>query len=331
MKKPVYIFSSGSLRKEGNTLAFESSEGKKFIPIKTVSELYIFGECSITKKLLEELSSNEITVHFFNYYGFYIGTFYPRTHYNSGYMILKQAEHYLDAEKRLKLAKKFVEGSIHNMIKVLSYYLNRGYEVKSELEILSEYETKSQEAKSINELRGFEGNAKIVYYEALNKIISNPEFQIEERTRRPPKTRIDSLINFLNSLLYLNVLREIYSTHLDPRIGYLHETNFRSFSLNLDVSEVFKPIIVDRLVLSLIKKKMIDDSCFMEELGGVFLNEKGRRFVVKEFEEKMQKKLDVDKKIKNKISYRRLIRIELYKIEKHLMGEKEYSPFKSRW
>jgi CRISPR-associated protein Cas1 len=119
-------------------------------------------------------------------------------------------------------------------------------------------------------------------------------------------------------------------THLDPRIGFLHEANFRSFSLNLDVAEVFKPIIVDRLIFHLINKGMIDDSHFVKELGGVLLNERGREVVVREFERRMATTIK-RRPGGRSVSYRRLIRIELYKLERHLIGEAEYIPFVAGW
>jgi CRISPR-associated protein Cas1 len=129
MSKSIYVFSSGKLERKHNTIYFEDSEGKrKYIPIENTRELHIFGEVSLNKKILEYLSQKEILLHFYNYYGYYSGSFYPREHYNSGYLILKQAEHYLDEEKRLILAKSFVRGALQNMEKVLKYYGNRGIE-----------------------------------------------------------------------------------------------------------------------------------------------------------------------------------------------------------
>ena len=134
MKRTIYIFSNGEIKRKGNTLYFESEEGKKYIPVEATSELFIFGEVTINKRLLEFLTENEIIMHFFNYYGYYVGSFYPREHLNSGYMILKQAEHYLNYNRRVELAKKFVFGGIENIKKILVYYQNRGkdfiYKVK---------------------------------------------------------------------------------------------------------------------------------------------------------------------------------------------------------
>jgi CRISPR-associated protein Cas1 len=330
MRRPVYIFSSGELHREGNTLVLIKEGSKRFVPITTVSEIYVFGECKLNKRLLEFLSSNEVIVHFFNYYGFYIGSYYPRSHYNSGYMIVKQVEHYLDQTKRLILARKFVEGGLDNMLRVLRYYELRGANVSEIIADVRRFREKVSQADSIEGLMGIEGNARNRYYDAFNLIIKNKDFHFAERTRRPPESRLDSLISFLNSLLYVSILREIYMTHLDPRIGFLHEANFRSFSLNLDVAEVFKPIIVDRLIFHLINKGMIDDSHFMKELGGVLLNERGREVVVREFERRMATTIK-RRSGGRSVSYRRLIRIELYKLERHLIGEAEYIPFVAGW
>lgn len=330
MKRPVYVFSSGELRRDGNTLVLIKDNEKRFVPITAVSDIYIFGECTINKRVLEFLSSNEITIHFFNHFGYYVGSYYPRSHHNSGYMIVKQAEHYLDLSKRLVLARKFVEGGLDNMLRILRYYELRGATVSDIVDGVRVFRERVSQVDSIEGLMGLEGNARSKYYEAFNFIIKDKDFHFVERTRRPPESKLDSLLSFLNSLLYVAVLREIYMTHLDPRIGFLHEANFRSFSLNLDVAEIFKPIIVDRLVFYLVNKGMLDDSHFMKELGGVLLSERGRELVAREFERRMATTIKRGSTGRS-VSYRRLIRIELYKLERHLMGEADYVPFVAGW
>ena len=171
----------------------------------------------------------------------------------------------------------------------------------------------------------FEGNIRKIYYQAFNKIIKNPDFEFDERVKNPPNNPINALISFGNSLLYITALSQIYRTYLDPRIGYLHETNFRSFSLNLDISEVFKPIIVDRVIFSLLNKKQLNLGHFLSELNACYLNEEGTKIFVKSFEEKLNSTI-IYKNI-GKVSYKRLIRIECYKLYKHFIGEEIYQPF----
>ncbi|HEC76328.1 MAG TPA: type I-B CRISPR-associated endonuclease Cas1 [Thermoplasmatales archaeon] len=330
MKRTIYIFSNGELKRQQNTLYFEGEKGRKYLPVENVAEFMIFGEVTINKKLLEFLSQQEIILHFFNYYGYYVGSYYPREHYNSGYMILKQAEYYLDKEKRLELARKFVEGAIANMLRVLKYYNARSVSLNKYIENIEELQREVSLQYTIEKLMAIEGNIRNCYYEAFNEIIKSEKFVFDKRSKRPPKTRINTLISFGNGLLYTVVLGEVYKTHLDPRIGFLHATNFRRFTLNLDIAEVFKPIIVDRTIFYLLNKEMLGDEHFMKELNKVYLNEKGRTIFVREFENKLKSTIKHDKLGRN-VSYRRLIRMELYKLQKHLMEEEKYKPFIARW
>lgn len=331
MKKTIYIFSSGELHRKQNTLYFESEEKKrKYLPVENTKELMIFGEVSLNKKLLEFLSQQEIILHFFNHYGYYVGSFYPREHYNSGHMILKQCEFYLDGEKRINLARKFVTGAILNIKRVLSYYQNRNVEVCSEIEKIKNLEGSLPYQRSIDELMAIEGNIRDIYYQCFNKIINSEDFQFGERSRRPPRNRINALISFGNSIVYTAVLSEIYKTHLDPRIGFLHATNLRRFMLNLDVAEIFKPIIADRVIFYLLNKGILKSSHFIKALKGISLNDKGRAIFIEEIEKRFNTTIH-HRDIGRKISYRRLMRLELYKLEKHFLEEKEYEPFIAHW
>ncbi len=330
MKKSIYIFSDGEFKRKDNTLYFEGKEGKKYLPVENISEIFIFGEVTINKRLLEFLTQAEIILHFYNYYGFYVGSFYPREHLNSGYMILKQAEYYLDPAKRIKLAKKFVEGAILNIEKVLNYYLRRGKALEDVIERIQKLKVKLDDCNDTDELMAIEGNIREYYYKSFNVILDNEHFIFEGRSKRPPLDRLNALISFGNSLLYTYVLSEIYKTHLDPRIGFLHATNFRRFTLNLDVAENFKPIIVDRVIFTLVNKGIIKASHFENLIKGIVLNEKGKKLFIEEMENKLQSTIK-HKKLGRHVSYRQLIRLELYKIQKHLMGEEEYKPFVAEW
>jgi CRISPR-associated protein Cas1 len=330
MKRTIYIFSDGELKRKENTLYFETEEGKKYIPVENTSEIFIFGEVTINKRLLEFLTESEIILHFFNYYGYYVGSFYPREHMNSGYMILKQAEHYLDETKRVALARKFVNGGVENIKKVLTYYQNRGKNLEEFIEKINSLSESLASCSSTDELMAIEGNIREQYYYAFDMIIDNEHFIFEGRTRRPPKNRLNALISFGNSILYTICLSEIYHTHLDPRIGFLHATNFRRFSLNLDVAEVFKPVIVDRVIFTLVNKGILKPQHFEQKLDGIVLNEKGRELFVREMDERLKTTFE-HKSLARHVSYRQLIRLELYKIEKHLIGDEEYKPFITGW
>ncbi len=330
MGKRLYVLSSGRLRRHQNTLVLETDEGKRFFPVEQVEEILVFGEVELNKRLLSFLTQQHIPVHFYGYNGYYIGTYYPREHYNSGYMILRQAEHYLDDAKRLDLARRFVDGALFNMTKVVRYYRNRGKPLEGVEEALQRHRERLEGVTDVPALMQVEGKAREAYYGAFDTILGKPEFAFGVRSRRPPRNRMNTLISFGNTLLYTAVLSQIHRTHLDPRIGFLHATNFRRFSLNLDVAEIFKPILVDRVIFSLVAKGQIREQDFEAEMGGLYLKERGRRVFLEAWERRLESTF-YHRGLKRKVSYRRAIRLELYKLEKHLMGEKAYAPFRVRW
>lgn len=330
MKKSLYIFTDGELKRKDNTLVYETEAGKKYLPVEDIKEIMAFGDVNFNKSLLEFVSQKEILVHYFNYFGYYMGTFYPREHLNSGYMILKQAEYYQVPEKRLVLARAFVHGAYRNIRQVLKYYQNRGRELAERISFIEDRGREIGDCREISQLMALEGHIREHYYHCFDVIINNKDFRFQERSRRPPKNYLNVLISFGNSLMYSMVLSEIYKTHLDPRIGFLHATNFRRFTLNLDVAEIFKPVIIDRLIFSLLDKKMITKDDFEQQAEGLLLKEKAKRTFVEELDKKLETTINL-KSLGRSVSYRRLLRLELYKLEKHLMGEQEYEPFVASW
>ncbi|MGC8754693.1 MAG: CRISPR-associated endonuclease Cas1, partial [Thermosulfidibacteraceae bacterium] len=202
MRRTIYIFSDGEIKRKENTLYLETENEKKYIPVENIAEIIIFGELTLNKRFLEFITQKEIIIHFFNRYGYYIGSYYPREHLNSGYMILKQAEYYLNPQKRILLAKKFVIGATENMKKVLSYYDNRGKPIKDIIEKIAKLSQSIDICESVDELMAIEGNIKEQYYKAFDVILDNKHFVFEGRTKRPPQNRLNALISFSNSLIY---------------------------------------------------------------------------------------------------------------------------------
>ena len=121
-KKNYYILSEGILKRKENTIYFHNKKGKKPIPINKVYSIYAYGQITFSSQVMSLLSKNGIPIHFFNYYGFYSGSYYPRETLLSGDLVVKQSKFYLVDSKRLELARLFVEGAAKNILKVLKYY-----------------------------------------------------------------------------------------------------------------------------------------------------------------------------------------------------------------
>lgn len=326
MGRAYYIFSNGRIKRKENTVYIENENGdKKAIPIEDIDTIHLYGEIDLNTKLLNFLSQQNKTIHVYNYYGFYSGSFMPRDRNVSGELTVRQVEHYLDNEKRFFLAFSFVEGAIFHMLRNLREYKDTTQfqeKIKTELE-------KAKVAINVSELMGCEGRAKDVYYQAFNVIVNN-NFSMEKRQRRPPTNPINALISFANSMIYSTVLSEIYHTQLNPTISYLHEPRQRRYSLSLDIAEIFKPLIADPVIFKLLNNNMIKLEDFEEDVNFCYLNENGRKKFLKEFDQKLATTIK-HRKLKRNVSYRTLIRLECYKLIKHLINDEIYTPFKAWW
>lgn len=172
-----------------------------------------------------------------------------------------------------------------------------------------------------------EGRIWAAYYKSFGEIINT--FEMKEREIRPPTNEMNALISFGNSLLYSTALSEIYNTYLHPSISYLHEPSERRFSLALDLADIFKPVVVERVIFTLVNNKMLSEEDFDREVG-VLLKDRGKKLFLKEYQDKLNTTLN-HPELNRKVSYKYLLRLECYKLIKHILGDKKYSSFKMWW
>jgi CRISPR-associated protein Cas1 len=319
----------------------DGTSQRRFIPVETVEAIYAFGEIRFNSRFLNFLSKYRIPMHVFNYYGFYSGSFYPKEYLNSGALFVKQVRHYMVPELRIIIAREFVRSAAFNILKNLRYYCNRGVDLNDEiveLETLTEKIDDSELGSALLgrggevvtiALMGVEGNIRQIYYSCWNKIL-NQNVDFTRRTKQPPDNMTNALISFGNMMLYSACLGEIYRTQLNPLISYLHEPGERRFSLSLDIAEIFKPIIVDRVIFKMINQKMVQDGDFEKKLNYCFMKESAKKAFIREFDEKLKTVIH-HRGLGREVSYRRLIRLECYKLIKHLLGDCRYEGFKIWW
>ncbi len=309
--------------------AAQAPERPRAIPVEDVEQLFLFGEVALNTKLLNFLAQKGIPLHVFNYYGFYSGTYYPRESNVSGYLLIRQVEHYLRESDRVELAKEIVRGAVHNLRRNVLYYRNRGKSVDAALDVMEREAQQIERADSVAALMGAEGRVREAYYRAFNEIL-DLETPFLRRVKRPPDNLVNALLSFGNSLLYATVLAQIYRTPLNPTISYLHEPGTRRFSLALDLAEIFKPLIVDKMIFKLINKQMVGDEDLMEEVGFAYLKERARKIVVQEFEQRLQATVK-HRRMGRNVSYRGFIRLECYKLVRHLIGSERYHALRAWW
>jgi CRISPR-associated protein Cas1 len=338
MKKTYYLFNAGELSRKDNTLRFvpceEDENGverpgqARYIPVEGIRELYSFGALRANSALFNFLGQNDIAVHFFDYYENYTGSFMPKDSLLSGKMLLAQTSHYQDKKKRIVIARKFVEGAAYNMLKNLQYYNRRGKDMESLIELINKYMESVPQAVAVDELMGIEGNIRQTYYEAFNLILN--DFEMGNRTKQPPQNEVNALISFGNMMCYSECLRSIHQTQLNPTISYLHTPGERRYSLSLDITEIFKPVLVDRVIFKVLNKKELQEKHFDNKLNKCILNESGKKIFVKAFEDRLNETIQ-HRTLKRNVSYRHLMQLECYKLAKHLLEMEEYKPFKMYW
>lgn len=327
MSKSVkYIMTPGELKRKDNSLIFRNKRGHTYIPIEGVKEIYLFNEVSFNTKLLDFLAKAGVVVHFFNYYQHYSGTYYPKEALISGRLTIKQAVTY--EKERLVVAKAIVEGIAINMYHVLYHYYNHGNKellpflhwLRNDVPSLLEKEI------LINQLLFIEGTIWKRFYESF-KLFLPEDFIFNKRVKRPPDNPLNALISFGNSLLYTKTISQIYRTHLNQSISYLHEPSEGRFSLSLDLAEVFKPVLVYRTIFENVNnKKLRVNKHFRKELNYCLLNDTGKKIFIESFEKRMETTFQ-HAKLNRKVSYYTAIKLDAYKLIKFIMEKEEFIPF----
>ncbi|MGL4935546.1 MAG: type I-B CRISPR-associated endonuclease Cas1b [Cetobacterium sp.] len=330
MSESYYLFSNGTLSRKDNVFRLKTPTGEfKDLKIEVARDIYVFGELTLNTKCLNYMGQLNIPTHFFNYYGFYTGSFYPKETRVSGALLVKQVEALLDENKKMMLAQEFIVGGAHNILRNLKYYNNRDKDLSETISNIEFLVKEIKKTKSVQELMGIEGNIRKLYYDSWSKIF-NKEVEFEKRVKRPPDNMVNCLISFINTLVYTATLSEIYKTQLNPTISYLHVPGEKRFSLCLDISEIFKPLISDRMIFSLINKNIITEDDFDKESNFCYLKPKAKMKILKEFDERMKTTIK-HRDLNRNTSYRHLLRLECYKLIKTIVEDVQYNSFKMWW
>lgn len=356
MKNNIYIFSNSILSRKNNTFKIEKmldaeavneidiyeddrenvilpapkSEGDgeaKYLPAESIEAFYTFGEVRFNSQFFKCLSIYSIPLHMFNYYGNYIGSFIPADNEGDGSIQLLQSQFYFDENKRLYIARKILEAAIKNIYDNLSSYAYEGIELDEDINKIGNLLEQVRLSYNIDELRGIEGNVRNIYYKCWPEIFKQ-KLDFDKRIKHPPYGIVNSLISFGNALMYAICISEIYRTRLNPYIGFIHEPGNNKHSLAYDISEIFKPIIVDKVIFRVINLKILSENDFTTKKGIYLLKEKSRQKFVEEFEKRLSTVI-THKRLNRKVSYRSLIRMECFNLINFMTGKiKTYEPYK---
>jgi len=325
-----HIFSDGRVERHNDTVRLVTEDDeKKYLPIENAEALFLHGQIEFNTRLISFLDDHGVAMHVFGWNDYYAGSIMPERGQTSGQTVVKQVRAYDDGGHRLGIAREFVGGSIHNMRANVSYYDNRKHDFGDTLTALDSRREEIAAVDSVEEAMGVEANARRAYYATFDEILPDG-FVFEGRKYNPPENKVNSLISFGNSLVYASVVSAIRATALDPTISYLHEPGERRYSLALDIADLFKPLLTDRVLFRLVNRGQLSHEDFESELNSCLLTESGRKTYSKAFEKTLDETIQ-HPNLNRKVSYQYLLRLEAYKLKKHLLTGETYEPFERWW
>jgi CRISPR-associated protein Cas1 len=331
MPKPNHhIFADGELSRNEGTLRIDTLDGDtEYLPVESVDSLYLHGQINFNTRALGLLNDHGVPLHVFGWKDYYRGSYLPKRDQVSGNTVVEQVRAYDDTKRRLGIAHTIIEASIHNMRGNLRYYDNRRGDLTEAVKKLAELKESVRSAETIEKLRAIEGNARKEYYRCFDSILRDP-FSLSRRKYNPPSNEANAAVSFLNSMVYTTCVSAIRKTALDPTIGFVHEPGERRFTLSLDIADIFKPILADRLLFRLVNRQQLSIEDFENEFEGCLLNEAGRMTVLEEYERTLDETVE-HPRLNRKVSFKTLVQTDVYSLKKHILTQEPYHATERWW
>lgn len=285
----LYIQTQGVyLRLEGDTLRIQHEDVTlRNVPLHHLGGLALFGNVLVSPYLLHRCAQDGLEVTWFSESGRFQGRLASPV---SGNVLLRQAQYRAldNPSSSFYLAQRFVEGKLKNARLVLQRAVRERGETEALARALYEHEAALRQlpqARTVDEVRGLEGNAASAYFAAFGDLLLSAEFRFDGRNKRPPRDPVNALLGFVYALLTTQCTAALEGVGLDPQAGFLHALRPGRNALALDLMEEFRAWWADRLTLSLLNRKQLALEHFEVRPGGaVLLNEEGRKVVIVAFQ-----------------------------------------------
>ncbi|MDW8481315.1 MAG: type I-C CRISPR-associated endonuclease Cas1c [Meiothermus sp.] len=331
----LYVQTQGVyLRLEGDTLRIQHEDVTlRNVPLHHLGGLAVFGNVLISPFLLHRCAEEGLEVSWFTESGRFQGRLAGPV---SGNVLLRRAQHKAldNPSSTLYLAGRFVEAKLKNCRLVLQRAVRERGETEALARALAEHEAALRmlpQARSVDEVRGLEGQAASAYFGAFGDLLLSGEFRFDGRNKRPPRDPVNALLGFLYALLTTQCTAALEGVGLDPQMGFLHALRPGRNALALDLVEEFRAWWADRLALSLINRKQMSLEHFEERPGGaVMLNEEGRKVVIVAFQNRRQETVQ-HPLFKEPVPVGLLPHVQARLLARYLRGDlPEYVPFVGR-
>ncbi|GHV62024.1 CRISPR-associated endonuclease Cas1 [Spirochaetia bacterium] len=333
----LYVSSQGAyLHQEGETVVIEKDKQKVLqIPIHTIGGIVCFGNVLCSPFLLGFCAERDVAVSFLSEHGRFLASVRGPV---SGNVLLRRRQYRMadDEEATRRIAAQVVSGKLANCRIVMNRTI-RDHAAKVDATALKAASTaidrimdRIPKAESTDEVRGFEGQAAAEYFKVFNHLIieQKTDFVFTERNRRPPLDEVNALLSFIYTLLAHDVRSALETVGLDPAVGFLHRDRPGRPGLALDIMEEFRPVIADRLVLSLINRRQIGKSGFTKAASGaVIMDDATRKTVLTEYQNRKQDEV-THPYIEETVPIGLLFFIQANLLARHIRGDIDgYPPF----
>ncbi|MCS6775413.1 MAG: CRISPR-associated endonuclease Cas1 [Chloroherpetonaceae bacterium] len=332
----LYVQEQGAyLRKRDERIVVElDREVVRDIPLIQLEQIVCLGNVQVSSQTLALLLEQGVDLCFLTQHGRFRGRVVGEFSRNAR---IRQAQWEVaqDPERELGLAARFVVGKLRNQRAVLQRHLRQyGSEdhpgLAAAVDLLADGIRAVPGARTLDALRGIEGEAASVYFGVFGSLIRQPGFAFTQRLKHPPRDAVNALLSFTYTLLMNEVLAAIHVVGLDPYVGFLHAERHGKASLAFDLMEEFRPCFADTLVLSLINNRVVSPEDFEQTLDACLLREGARRRFFEQYERKKNDEVR-HPVFKYRASYRRCFELQVRLLAKVLTGEvPAYLPFMPR-
>lgn len=288
------------LTKDGENVVVKVKDVETFrIPVHNIEGIVCFGYMGASPGLMGMCAERNVGLSFVSPTGRFIGRFQGKV---SGNVLLRRKQYRLaDAEDNsVSIARVFIIGKVSNCRSILQRMIRDHCSiinvaiVEESSKILQNILKRILNVSSLDEIRGYEGEAALAYFSAFDQLIlcQKEEFFFHGRNRRPPRDNVNAMLSFVYTILMHDVQSAIETVGLDPFVGFLHRDRPGRPSLALDMMEEFRPYLADRLVLSLINRKQVNSGGFIHtDAGDVIMKENTRKELITAWQKRKQEKI----------------------------------------
>lgn len=332
----LYITSDDAyVRKERETFVVEINKEKVFqAPVHSIENIVCFGFKPLTPALMAYCAESNIGISYLSENGKFLARVYGA---QQGNVLLRKMQYAMsdDEFQSLAIARPVIAAKVSNYRNLLLRH-QRNHPSECPAEVISSAETMGrrlgniQNAASLDELRGYEGECATLYFGVLSNLITaqREDFEFTKRSKRPPLDPANALLSFLYAILVNDVRSALETVGLDTQVGFLHQLRSGRPSLALDIMEEFRAYLGDRIMLNLINLKQVEKKDFeIRESGEVRISDNARKVLLNTYQKRKQEEI-VHPFLGEKMTIGLLPHIQAQLLARYIRGDiPDYPPF----